>query len=466
MLRRTVLGRTMLRRTMLRRLLVFAVVFSFCTFFAGCGSGDAPPPQTPTKGTILPDHDEHNLTELLAKPRAELADLGNDAAVRVRNQVNNRREGQAGGPLADAVLPLAVPVLREAKYSAGLGVSVPPYFAEASKDTPLAMHLARHGDVEAALKIADPADLGRVRNMQASKAFPVEWTRLVGLLQHSAELALAADNLDGAKQLISMQRQLEKLLDDSAPAALRAALLPRGRRILEQARDAWRATGQTTRVQEADSVLTKWAKPAGPAALPVGRPLAELAPAFATNADGHLLLAPNPARALDLLSVPLPDQGVQAVAAFGDTDKNLTEILILYQAGGLDYRAPAQLAFLLEEHGAAADAGGPQAGPLPSNGYRWAHAACAVTLVPSHARLGAFVRLGHAAAAAKRPALTRDFGALHLDRSFEQNRVRLALQQRGQQLVVDNAAALKAVKDPVPLPLTEIVLEREPGQDA
>jgi hypothetical protein len=456
----------MLRRSVLRRLLVFAVVLSVCTFFAGCGSGgNAPPPQTPTKGSILPDRDEPNLAELLSKPRAELAELGNDAAVRIGNQVNNRREGQAGGLLADTVVPLAVPVLREAKYSPGLGVSVPPYFAETSKDTPLALHLARHGDVEVALKIADPADLGRVRNLQTPKSFPVEWTRLVGLLQHSAELALAADNLDGAKQLISMRRQLEKLLDDSAPASLRAALLPRGRRLLEQARDAWRAAGQTSRVQEADSVLAKWAKPAEPAALPVGRPLAELAPAFGANADGHLLLAPHPARALDLLSLPFPDQGVQAVAAFGDTDKNLTEILILYQAGGPDYRAPGQLALLLEEHGAAADAGG-QPGPLPSSGYRWAHAACAVTLVPSHARLGAFVRLGHAAPAAKRPALTRNFGALHLDRSFEQNRVRLALQQRGQHLVVDNAAVLKTVKDPVALPLTEIIVEREPGQDA
>src|SRR5262249_54852881 len=121
----------MLRHSVLRRLLVFAVVLSVCTFFAGCGSGgNAPPPQTPTKGSILPDRDEPNLAERLSKPRAELAELGNDTAVRIGNQVNNRREGQAGGVLADAVVPLAVPVLREAKYSAGLGVSVPPYFAE------------------------------------------------------------------------------------------------------------------------------------------------------------------------------------------------------------------------------------------------------------------------------------------------------------------------------------------------
>ena len=36
-------------------------------------------------------------------------------------------------------------------------------------------------------------------------------------------------------------------------------------------------------------------------------------------------------RALDLLELPVPDEGVQAVVAFFDADKRLTETLVLYR---------------------------------------------------------------------------------------------------------------------------------------
>ena len=73
---------------------------------------------------------------------------------------------------------------------------MPPYLAEDVKDSGLALHLARFGDVEAARKLVDPADtdaLRRIEEMAGFKNYPVEWTRLVALLLHNAQLQLVTE---------------------------------------------------------------------------------------------------------------------------------------------------------------------------------------------------------------------------------------------------------------------------------
>src|SRR5204862_7119782 len=91
-------------------------------------------------------------------------------------------------------LPLVVPIWQNAKYSTRLAFSVPSYVSD-RKDAPLAFHLARYGDLTAAEKLAEPADIAALSHIQASaaeRAYPLEWTRLTALLFHAAEIRLAS----------------------------------------------------------------------------------------------------------------------------------------------------------------------------------------------------------------------------------------------------------------------------------
>src|SRR5262249_49171703 len=145
-----------------------------------------------------------------------------------------RREGRLQFTLVPHVrLPLAVPVLREAKYSAKAGISLPPYAPEDLRDSGLALHLARYGDVEAARQLVDPADaatLARIEACRCERNYPVEWTRLTGLMLHVAEVRLANADVDGGTELLVLHRQLRTLLDArAAQGPLGALLLGHGR---------------------------------------------------------------------------------------------------------------------------------------------------------------------------------------------------------------------------------------------
>src|SRR5439155_13363108 len=94
---------------------------------------------------------------------------------------NKRRESRIIYSLLPQMrFPLAVPVWREAQFSAMLGISLPPYLKEGERDAVLALHLARYGDVEAAQKLADPADAalgGQIEACRYEQNYPAEWTR-------------------------------------------------------------------------------------------------------------------------------------------------------------------------------------------------------------------------------------------------------------------------------------------------
>src|SRR5262249_23588768 len=64
------------------------------------------------------------------------------------------------------------------------------------------------------------------------------------------------------------------------------------------------------------------------------------------------------------------------------------------------------------------------------------------------------------------PAVGRDFGAVNLSRSFEQNRLRLAQDVPGQQVETEQPKALAHIKTPITdMKPTQAVLQREKDHD-
>src|SRR5437868_413356 len=140
----------------MRKLLSCFGVLGVVLLTAGCGSdgppaGDGSEPIAPAR---LGDKIDQNLEELLSRPRAELAEMADDWAGKIRFQLDGLRTGNHGlALLPNLRLPLAVPIFREAHYAAKAGFSLPPYVTGDARDTALALHLARHGDAEAALNL-------------------------------------------------------------------------------------------------------------------------------------------------------------------------------------------------------------------------------------------------------------------------------------------------------------------------
>src|SRR5207249_2477260 len=139
----------------------------------------------------------------LSKPRSELAQEAEELAETIQLQEKNHRENNKPyALLPDLSLSLAVPVFRQAKYSPALKVSLPPYLAEGKTDNEIALHLARFGDTEAGLRIADKSNKKIVQQIQqyaGQRNYPLEWTRLVGLQLHAAQIGLAAGEMDSGR---------------------------------------------------------------------------------------------------------------------------------------------------------------------------------------------------------------------------------------------------------------------------
>jgi hypothetical protein len=403
--------------------------------------------------------DEVSLAELLKKPRVELAALAEEYLLRIRRQEGLHAEGKLLFPgLPDLRLPLVVPVFRQASYAAGLGVSLPPYLKEGDADSALALHLARHGDVEAAKKLVKPNDgetARQVDNLALERNYPVEWTRLVGLMLHAAQFSLATGNVDGAKQLVSLHRQLSTVLDDRARrGALGAALLPRGKNVLKQVAAVWRKDKKEKLASEADSILAEWGETPS-LRLHLGETPAEVAALLGGTTKGRVILGSAPLRALDLLALPVPDRVDHVLACF-DCEDRLAELWLTYPAASGEFTQPTQLGHWLEE----LFAGQERQSGLPGRRYRAGDWSCEVILAPNSPFASALVRLDYRKQAP--PALRRDFGSVHLDRSFEHNRLRFAWKQRGQTLTVKETRALSEVRNPLPSwPLAQARLERQ-----
>jgi hypothetical protein len=440
---------------------------------AGCGSStvvpDVPPPpenkEVPA-GFRLDAPAEVSLSALLAKPRAELAALGEECLSKIRFKESTHREGRLPFHLLpQARVPLVVPVWRQAKFSADRGFSVPPYLSP-GKDTVLALHLARYGDMEAARKLVDTKDdlSGSLKTLALQRNYPVEWTRLVGLLLHDAEVGVATGELESAHLLVALHQQLLTVLDARArKSPLGAALLSQGRSILTQAAAAWRAEKNEELAKQAEAVLAAWGEvpalefPASP-----GLSKADAVRLLGDAAKGKALQTSSLLRAFDVLRLPFPDEGAEGVVATFDGSDRLVDVLVTYRGRLAEsYPHANQLATRLEERQSGKEAA--VGGGLNQRSYRFGELLWDVAIVPKNHALGAFARLRSVTPSKEVPPVNRDFGAVHFDRGFEQNRVRFALAQRGPLLTV---AEPKGLTNPVPsLKAKEAILQQQSGYD-
>ena len=85
---------------------------------------------------------------------------------------------------------------------------------------------------------------------------------------------------------------------------------------------------------------------------------------------------------------------------------------------------------------------------LRTRTYPMAAMLCQVAVVPQNGVLAPGLALAEEKPAGQTPALKRDFGAINLDRSFEQNRVRIAPEQSADTIQTDRAAALDEITSP------------------
>jgi hypothetical protein len=371
---------------------------------------------------VLNSPDEVLLRELLDTTRAELAAKAVELEEQMQRHDKHRREGQLKFTLLPhARVPHMPAVWRQASYSEARNFSVPPYLKGDAKDTPLALHLARFGDGEAALKLVDKSEAARINEPALDRNYPLEWTRLVSLHLEHAQFLLASDNVEGAKLLVSLHRQLRGILPDKArSAALGQALLPRGLPMLREAAAAWKKGGRADLAQEAEWWLAKFAAPAWSWPLPTDRAglLAALGGDVQAKTPG--VAAADVLRALDVTTTPVPHVAAEAVWALFNGDK-VAEVLVAYRPEASDHEEASQWVADLSRL---------------EEGTPGLHAALAAGKPHS---LG-IVQVKFADAAV--PTLARDFGPLSLDRTFENNRRLFAWRYSGTPLTVTDARFL------------------------
>lgn len=443
---------------------------AWLAFMAGC-SGTAPASVAPEGDLDTIPGTDISLGALLQKPRPELAHLADDLTNKIQVQLRAIREGRVQAQfLPDLPLPVAVPVWREAKYHADTGISLPPYLAPGQKDPELALHLARYGDAEAARKLADDKDqatLKQIESLAYSRNYPAEWTRVVGLMFHDAQVRLACGYEEAARELVGMHRQLQKLLDPSSQKGpLGDALLASGREAVRRAAIAFRTEKKDKQAAEAEAVLASWSEPGDIISQKPGWPRAEFDRTFPTTPGARAVPATATLRAMDLLALPFPDESADGVIAFLNDADQIVSLLLTYKPGiGKYFPEPAALAHLMEERGVTGKQGQQQPG-MKSQSYRAGDWLCETVVVPRGVTQGAFAYFSSPAASPPPTNIRRDFGAFHFDRSFEQNRVRLAPEQRGERLVVRNQKPLDLLRNPLPtMKPTVATLYRDQSKD-
>src|SRR2546429_2139666 len=146
-------------QTMLKHLLRSGALLLAVGVF-GCGS--PAPPEVVDDGednTRLAERIDVSVADWLTKPREELAKEVKERMEIVLMEQDHARNNPEVVDLLPNLKPfISLPVFQEAVYSNKAGVSLPPYLPAGVKDREVALHLARHGDFEAAALFADPAD--------------------------------------------------------------------------------------------------------------------------------------------------------------------------------------------------------------------------------------------------------------------------------------------------------------------
>jgi hypothetical protein len=417
------------------------VVLAALVFF-GCSK--APEPEVVDE-TRLPESIEVNIGSWLDKPRAELAEMVEDKTEYLRQHLQDQRSSISKDTvemLPDLRPPVTPPIFRSVKFSKKLGISLPPYLGEDAKDREIAWHLARFGDVEAAKKLADSNDkdfADKAEQLGYERNYPAEWTRLVAMTLFDAEMKLARGEPEGAAELVHLHKQLNKLLDNKAKAGpLGAALLPIGRRALTMGAAAFHEAPfkKDLLTADIDEALKEWTDPPAPQpALVVGADKNEIARIFRKGQRSHVFAASTSTeslRALDLLSLPIPSEDVDGLVAFLDGHDRLVEILVYYSTNTrVNYPKPVNLAHHLVDHGSVGTQIAETPGVLRQT-YLAGGQAYQVSILTKFssgsAPTSAIIRIGDAKgglAQSSLPADPRDLGVVHLDRSFDQNRLSL-----------------------------------------
>lgn len=434
---------------------------AFLLGVVGCGSSAVEaPPTAPASSVPLPivefdllkGNDDVDVAALLKRSREELAALAEETEGKLAKLEQWRQEGRNPFVLLPEIrLPLATPIFREAKFSAKRGISVPPYLGDDASDPAAARRVAACGDLEGAAKIGGSA-APSFESLRLERNYPLEWTRLASLLLVHAEYRAACDDKEGVRDLIAIHRQLRQILNDQArKSPLGQALLSRGLRTLKLAAKAWNETKRPDLSKQVDGFLASLDVPTWSLETPARIDGWERG----TNVQA--------VRLLDLLGLELPKEGADEAFVFFDRDRKAAEIVVAYAPVLSHYHDVLQFAYRLEERRAGrVEESVPEAKRVV---HVFGPAEIETTFLPSHAMVGAIVRVRLGAEPA-RPTLPRDFGAVHLDRSFEQNRRLLAWKQRGASIAAGDAPTLESVVQPLSArPLGRVRLDRESNAD-
>ncbi len=425
---------------------------------AGCGTGGQPEVAggaAPAKPGSPPP-----LAELLKQPRAELAKRADELVA----EIKTREEGRARGTVKFALLPewnppRTIPVFRKAKYVPEVGLSLPPYAEakELDKDPELAVHYARFGDREAAIQLA-----GRATppiEQFAGANYPVEWTRLVALQIYSLEQRIATGDHEALSDLLAWHRQMEQVLDDAANKGwLGWSLLPRGRRTVEQAAAAWRAKNQTAPAEQAEAALAKWNLPGEPPSLE--RSKKYWLDALRTTGEGRAVSASPVERGLDFLGLPLPEEAAEGALFFFNRQNQLEQVIVTYTP-----RVTQQYARGVELAGELANWTPPESRDDRLCLQRWPGLTVETQLGPAGSVPGGWMRVLWETKP-ESESVPRALGSVHLDRSFDENRLHLTPNLLGTSITIQQPELLAKVHHPLPkLKLASLTMTRPENED-
>jgi hypothetical protein len=442
---------------------------------AGCSREAAQPPPDETR---LGEKTDVDVAGWLKLPRPALAKLSQEWASAVKNDLDAARKSPEAVELLPRLQPpVRVPVFREAKFSAAAGFSLPPYLKPGKPDAFVALHLARHGDTQAALRLAggDAALRARIEALRYEREFPAEWTRLVGLVLASSQLKLAGGDVDAATRLVRVHEQLRKVLGPKArQGALGSVLLPTGKRALTLAAKAWRAPDvkKIALADDVDQALGEWGAVPGPSlGLLPGAGKDELVGVLGGPVGGRAVVLQKPeemARALDLMTLPLRTEALAVLAVFLDATDRVRLIQLTYRAKIEDVLPDTiHLAFHLDEMGLPLKS---ESGDASLHTQTFVSGPLAFEAARSNRSnaLGGWVRVQ--AAEPPPPAGPahdlRVFGPVDLGRGYEANRVALDPTTAGPAARVSGPQALRLLTAGLALPApAEAVLEREKDFD-
>jgi hypothetical protein len=251
-------------------------------------------------------------------------------------------------------------------------------------------------------------------------------------------------------------------------------LLPAGRRALAQAAKAWHdpRRKKTVLADDIDRALGEWGTLPGPKPrLLPGASRQAIARVVGKPVKGKVLSLQNredTARALDLLSYPLPTTALTVLTFFLDDRSRLAEIQFTYRAKIEDvYPEVGHLAYHLDEHGLGAKSSSAETS-LSQQKYQAAGLSFDVYRTNRSTALGGWVSVGPAEKP-EEPARSHELrvlGPVELDRSFEANRMSWVPNKRGPNVQVTDRTSLQRLSKSLGLPSpASVLLQRENDHD-